>query len=142
MYLFALNMLRSVFMTETKHPGGRPTDYRPEYCEVVKKCLNKGMSIMSIARKLQVSKQTLYDWKDAHPQFLDAVKKGIDFSQGWWEDKGRKNLHCKDFNHVLWMMNMRNRFRAEWNEKQEEKIEDKKDEINADRELLHKCKTE
>lgn len=121
---------------------GRPTDYRPEYCAVVIRLMRKGSSIAELARKFDCAISTIYEWIDKNPDFSYAIKKGIGLSQGWWEKNGRINLHEKSFNHILWMMNMRNRFRADWSEKQEEKHEDKKDEINADRELLHKCKTE
>lgn len=129
-------------MTDEKHAGGRPTLYKSEYCDQVIGFLNEGMSIASIARELQVAKKTLYNWMEEHEEFLHAVKKGIDFSQGWWEEHGRKQLQNKDFNHVLWYMNMKNRFREDWIERQEVKTDSTADEANKAREIAHRCKTE
>lgn len=124
------------------NPVGRPTDYKPEYCALVVGWMKEGASIAELALNLNVALSTIYYWIEKQDEFSDAIKRGVDLSRGWWEKNGRINLHEKSFNHILWMMNMRNRFRADWSEKQEEKPEDKKDEINADRELLHKCKAE
>lgn len=51
--------------------------------------------------------------------FSRTIKKGKQFSQAWWENQGRTNLKSKDFNHVLWFMNIKNRFRNDWNDRQE-----------------------
>lgn len=98
-------------------PVGHPTDYKPEYCEKVIKLLNKGYSIAELARYFKVAIQTIYNWQDKHPEFLEAIKKGVGFSQGWWEKHGRQNIHNKDFNSTLWYMNMKNRFG--WKDKAE-----------------------
>ena len=91
------------------HPGGRPTKYKPEYCETVIELLNQGRSIYSIARALQVAKSTLQEWAKEHEEFSAALTTGKDFSKGWWEDEGQDNLHNKEFNSTLWYMNMKNR---------------------------------
>jgi hypothetical protein len=143
MYILLNPTQRGAIMTnETKHPGGRPTDYKPEYCEVVIRLMRKGASIAELARKFDCAITTIYEWIAKNDEFSYAIRKGVDLSRGWWEKNGRINLHEKSFNHILWMMNMRNRFRAEWSEKQEEKTDTNGDEIQKDRELLHKCKTE
>lgn len=121
---------------------GRPTDYRPEYCDVAINLLKQGASIAEIALEIDCALSTIYYWIDKQPDFSDAIKRGVDLSRGWWEKNGRTQLHCKEFNHVLWYMNMKNRFRANWSDKAEEKAESNSDEIDKDRELLHKCKTE
>jgi len=107
-------------------PAGRPTKYKPEYCQKVEDLMYEGASIEEVAWTLRISKQTLYDWKEAHPEFLDAIKTGVENSKGWWKFQGRSNLKDKDFSSTLWYMNMKNRFG--WADKQDltskgEKIE-------------------
>lgn len=97
-------------------PVGRPTDYTPEIHEKVIKLMRKGASIEEVAYRLCVTKQTIYRWKEKYPEFCNAITAGRDFSEGWWMIKGRKNLHCKDFNTALYQINMRNRFGWDKNE--------------------------
>lgn len=51
---------------------GRPTDYKPEYCQMVIEHMAKVFSFESFAGVVGVSKQTLYDWRSKHKDFLDA----------------------------------------------------------------------
>jgi hypothetical protein len=72
--------------------------------------MKQGASIEEICLELDVCKQTLYNWFDEHPEFLDSKKRGESFSQGWWMKNGRLNLDNRDFNYTGWYMNMKNRF--------------------------------
>lgn len=122
------------------HPGGRPCEYTPEIGAKILKCFNKGMSICAIARKFKVDRQTIYNWAEKVEEFVDIFKKGKDWSQGCWEEKGRKNLENKQFNAVLWLMNMKKRFRDEWSDSEENKSNISNEEITEDRELARRCK--
>lgn len=88
----------------------RPTKYKAEYKEILIDLMKQGASIEEICLELDVCKQTLYNWFDEYPEFLDSKKRGEDFSKGWWMREGRKNLKDKDFNYTGWYMNMKNRF--------------------------------
>lgn len=101
-------------------PGGRPTIYRPELCEEVIPLLKQGMSIEEIGLELDVGYSTIYKWMDLYPEFREAIKKGREFSHGWWLKAGRENLAGKDFNSGLWFMNMKNRFG--WRNEQKEDV--------------------
>jgi len=90
--------------------AGGPTKYKTEYCDQVIELMYKGHSIEEVAYFLKVDKKTIYNWKDAHEEFFHALKKGADFSEGWWKLKGTQNIENKDFNSTLWYMNMKNRF--------------------------------
>lgn len=103
--------------TSEKKKVGRPSGYKEEYCQLVLKEMREGASIEEVAYELNVFKSTLYHWMENHPEFCDAIKKGIDFSEGWWRKEGRKNIRNKDFNSTLWYMNMKNRFG--WKDKTE-----------------------
>lgn len=89
---------------------GRPTEYKPEYCDFAVSHMRDGASIAELAYLLKISRNCLNEWRHKHPEFEDAVKKGIDDSEGWWMLEGRKNIGNKDFNSTLWYMNMKNRF--------------------------------
>ena len=59
-----------------KHPhAGRPTTYRPEYCEMVIVHMAKGKSLTAFAGSIRVSADAVYDWIRAYPEFSDAVSR-------------------------------------------------------------------
>lgn len=136
MLLSVLQMLWSVYMTSTI---GRPTDYTPELCQKIVNYFRKGWSIEEICLDLHICVQSYYNWKKIYPAFLEAIQTGEFYSKGWWQKRGRKALFDKTFNDKVWSRNMNNRFG--W-DKEEVKKESTNDEIDKDRELLHKCKTE
>lgn len=55
---------------------GRPSEYRPEFCDTAREVMGQGFSKTALAGHLKVSRQTLLNWCDAHPEFLGAVKEG------------------------------------------------------------------
>jgi hypothetical protein len=56
-----------------KHPGGRPSQYRPEYCQAVIDFTSQGFSLTAFAGSIRVAKDTVYEWIKVHAQFSDAV---------------------------------------------------------------------
>jgi len=96
---------------------GRPTDYRPEFCEKLVELMKQGAAIEELCLEFDVCEKTLYNWFNAHPDFLQAKKRGVAFSKAWWMKNGRLNLENKEFNYTGWYMNMKNRFG--WADKQE-----------------------
>jgi transposase len=93
-----------------KHPGGRPTDYKPEYCEEAIELLDKGKSKIQLCRHFRIAKSTLQQWEQNHPEFSAAINEGVGYSEAVWMDKGEDNLCNRDFNSRLWELNMMNRF--------------------------------
>ena len=63
-------------MSDTKHPGGRPTKYKPEYCLAAEYMARSGMIDDEIADKLGVALSTVSLWKKEHPEFSDAISRG------------------------------------------------------------------
>ena len=53
--------------------GGRPSEYRPEYCRAVIDFMAQGFSLTAFAGSIRVAKDTVYEWIKVHPQFSDAV---------------------------------------------------------------------
>ena len=63
-------MLRPVFCAYSKSmAGGRPTKYKPEFCEIAIECGKQGMGKAEIASKLGVVRETLWDWGNKKPEF-------------------------------------------------------------------------
>lgn len=69
-------------------PVGRPTKYKPEYCNRIveyfdipayhedgdKKVPNDPRFLYDFARKIRVNIDTIYTWANVHPEFSDALK--------------------------------------------------------------------
>lgn len=58
-------------------PAGRPTLYKPEYCQMVIDHMAKGNSFWSFAADINVHFDTLSEWTKAHPEFSEAKKIGV-----------------------------------------------------------------
>lgn len=67
--------------------AGRPTDYQPEYCDLLVEHMSRGLSFESFAPTIKSCRATLYTWAQLHPQFLDAKKAGHDARLCWLETK-------------------------------------------------------
>lgn len=57
---------------------GRPTKYRPEYCEQARKLCQLGATDKELADFFQVAISTVCLWKVEHPEFSEALKLGKD----------------------------------------------------------------
>jgi len=93
-----------------KNRGGRPTKYRPEMCVQAIQSLSTGQGMLETACHLKVLHETMSDWAKIYPRFSVAIKIGRQLCELWWRNQGRLNMHNKNFNHILWHMNMSNRF--------------------------------
>lgn len=56
--------------------GGRPTSYKPEYAEQVKKLCLLGATDKDIADFFDVAEATVNNWKLQHVEFLESIKEG------------------------------------------------------------------
>jgi hypothetical protein len=56
--------------------GGRPTLYRPEYVDQVRKLCQLGATDIEVARFLEINPATLYRWQAEHPEFCEAMAIG------------------------------------------------------------------
>lgn len=95
----------------------RPTKYDPAMCEQVVELMRVGASKTEVCAELDICFDTLIAWQEAHSEFSEAVKRGVQLCQAWWEREGRTALRDKDFSYTGWYMNMKNRFG--WKDKQE-----------------------
>ena len=99
--------------------AGRPSKYKPQMCDEVLPFMAQGYSTTALAGHLKVSRQTLYDWMDAHPEFLDAVKEGQAASAIWWEDCLRDNAQKGEGNATAAIFGLKNRASDDWRDKRE-----------------------
>jgi hypothetical protein len=103
--------------------GGRPTDYKPEFCEQVIEFGKQGMSKAEMCLELDICHQTMTNWSEEYPEFLAAVKKAIQYSQGWWEMRGRKaTFSSEGFNATSYIFNMKNRFKEDWSDTSKQEL--------------------
>ena len=63
-------------MSEEKSKGGRPSKYKPEYCEALIEHMARGLSYEAFAAQCNVCRDTLYEWEKRYPEFFDSKKIG------------------------------------------------------------------
>jgi hypothetical protein len=61
-------------------PAGRPTLYREEYVEQAYKLALLGATDEEVADIFGIEVKTLFNWRDAHPEFLQATRRGKDYA--------------------------------------------------------------
>lgn len=61
---------------EAPAPVGRPSSFLPEYADQAEALARLGATDKEMAAFFDVSETTLANWKNAHPEFLEALKRG------------------------------------------------------------------
>lgn len=92
----------------------RPSDYLPEYCQMLLEHMSEGFSYETFAAKIDTCRQTLYNWEKEYPEFLDTKRIAIEKCQLWWEKRGMDLYSSKEGPNLqasLWMFQMKARFR-------------------------------
>lgn len=96
-------------------PAGRPTDYKPEYCDLLIEHMSKGYSYDTFCAIMDCHLDTLYNWEKLFPAFSEAKKIAFKKAQLYWEKLAMDNpyTHPKEggLNTGLWIFNMKNRFK-------------------------------
>lgn len=110
--------------------GGRPTKYKPEYCEMLIKHMSSGLPYETFAAEVDASREVLYDWEKAHPEFLHAKKKGRAAQYKFLAMVGRNAMAGKvpGFNATAWVFFMKNC--CGWKDKIEISEDDEVDDID------------
>ena len=75
-----------------KKKMGRPTLYRPEFCERVIAMGKQGMSQEQISGTLGFAWNTLDLWAEKHPEFMQALRTAKNLELHYWEDLGLQNV--------------------------------------------------
>src|SRR5690606_34119124 len=100
-------------MTDSR-PVGRPTKYDPAMCDIVIQVGEEHAGTLAeMAEACDIHRETLNEWIKANPEFSDAVKRGLQKSQIWWERQGKSATFgaTDGFNATSYIFNMKNRFR-------------------------------
>jgi transposase len=89
---------------------GRPTKYKPEYCEQLIEAGRNGWTFQAFAGKIGVDIDTLHEWCKAHPDFSEAKKKAKTAQGAWLEGMGRAMMAGKIPGAVpsVWIFYMKN----------------------------------
>lgn len=97
----------------------RPTKYKPEYCEQLIEHMSQGYPLDTFAALIHVNIDTLYAWRDAHPEFSEAIKDGRAKSMRWMIDFGRSAMAGKIANsqNSIWIFMMKNMYH--WRDRSE-----------------------
>jgi hypothetical protein len=102
-----------------KRPVGRPSLYKPEYCERVIELGKQGCSPAEIASEFDVDRVTLRNWADDHPEFFTALTRAKVHEQAWWERAGKSGMVADKFNAQVWTKSVSARFRDDYAERKE-----------------------
>lgn len=62
---------------------GRPTKYKPEYCEKVVEVLGAGGFNVTFCAEVGISEDTFYEWVKVHREFSEAVKRAAAIKKDW-----------------------------------------------------------
>lgn len=99
-------------------PGGRPSKYKPEFCELVIEMGKQGKTFYHMAEACDVyAPETLHEWAAKHPEFSEAFTRARNLARIHWEDMGHG--HARDGqNSPLWPKIMAARWPEDYTEKQ------------------------
>lgn len=100
-------------------PAGRPTDYKPEYCQAVIDHMKEGASLTSFAASVGCARSSINVWMEQNPEFSEAVKVGKANCAAWWEKISRQNAIEGGGNATLCIFGLKNMAADDWREKQE-----------------------
>lgn len=105
-----------------KRPVGRPTKYKPEYCERVIELAKEGCGWADYAAEFEVDRVSLYDWAAQHEEFSTALSRAKVLEQQWWERAGRQGMMAEKFNALVWKTSVQARFRDDYTERKATEI--------------------
>lgn len=92
---------------KAKLDRGRPTKFKPEYCEQLVEHMKQGFPFGTFAAIIHVNEDTLYEWCHKHEIFSEAKKKGKKYQELWWISMGRQAVmgQVENFNSTtfVWM---------------------------------------
>lgn len=105
--------------------AGRPSEFKPEYCERLVNIMSQGASQGEAAKAFGITIKTLYNWAEAYPEFKEAMSTGKEYSEAWWEDMGRKGIQglLPKWNATGYIYTMKCRFKGQWQDDNHQKVD-------------------
>ncbi len=100
-----------------KRPIGRPSKYKPEFCQRVLELAAEGCGWADYAAEFNVDRKTLFRWGEDHEEFRAALSRAKVLEQVWWEKAGRTGMGADKFNALVWKTSVQARFRDDYTEK-------------------------
>lgn len=101
-------------------PGGRPSTYNPDFCEVVIALGKEGHSRAAIAATLGTTRKVLWVWAQEHEEFRHAMDFAKECELLWWENQAKNHLFLEhqggSFNASVWSRSMAARFPDDYRE--------------------------
>lgn len=119
---------------------GRPSKYKPEFCQGLIEHMGQGFSFESFAAVIEVNRDTLYAWEKEYLEFSDAKSIAFDKNLMFWEKLGIDHIlnesesfgegvsRSKSLNSTIWIFNMKNRHK--WRDRQPDESADVNVNIN------------
>lgn len=92
-------------------------DLPKNWKKLVLEIKKEGGSDVEVRVALDISTDLWNRFKKEITEFSETIKRGQDLCEAWWLKNGREGIRDKQFNAVLWYMNMKNRFG--WKDKTE-----------------------
>lgn len=93
-------------------PVGKPTKYRPEFCDQLPAMFKEGEDVSVILIALDISRDTFYRWIKKYPEFKAAYAMGREYSKAYCTQKGWDlvNGMLKPGGTGAWIFMMKNKF--------------------------------
>lgn len=57
--------------------------YVPSLCDTVNDMMEVGATVDDVIKVIGISKDTLIDWRNRYPEFDEAIKEGLIYSEAW-----------------------------------------------------------
>ena len=83
-------------------PAGRPTKYKPEFCETIQGVAEQGGWLSQMAEACDVHRSTMDEWASEHPEFSEALTRAKQKAQVALEELGWKGIEADKFNSSQW----------------------------------------
>jgi len=98
--------------TKPKHPGGRPSSYRPEIGQQIADAMATGLSLEAAAASCGLGPRTAFTWQGQHEEFRQSVEEGRARSLLFWEGRAIALASGEAGNAAVVTLGLKNRSRA------------------------------
>jgi hypothetical protein len=109
MFLF---MKLAVSSNAPRHPGGRPSSYRPEFCARIVDAMATGLSLDAAAAEIGISPRSAYQWQRDILEFSQAIEMGRAKALLLWEKRAIAVANGEGGDAQIISLALRNRSRS------------------------------